>query len=60
MRRLLLPLALAACAPGLPAAIGEPLATTAYPPALDALGTLAEITGEARILALGQPGPGSR
>ena len=60
MRRLLLPLALAACAPGLPPAIGEPLPTVALPPALDELGTLAKLSGEARILALGRPGPGSR
>ncbi|MBA3545219.1 MAG: erythromycin esterase family protein, partial [Nannocystis sp.] len=59
MRRLLLPLALAACAPGLPPAIGEPLPAQAVPPALDAIGALAKISGAARLLALGQPGPGS-
>ena len=59
MRRLLLPLALAACAPSLPPAIGDPLPAQALPPALDDIGTLAKICGEARMLALGQPGPGA-
>jgi len=66
MRRLLLPLALAACAPRLPPATAQALhdrarvfsgdETASAPGELAALAALA---GPARVLALGQPGPGS-
>ncbi len=66
MRRLLLPLALVACAPGLPPATAQGLHERAATFDLEdstsapgELAALAAIAGAARVLALGQPGPGS-
>lgn len=64
MRRLLLPLALAACAPRLPPATAQALAARAHVFAGEAptpaeLEAIVALVGPARVLALGQPGPGS-
>ncbi len=66
MRRLLLPLALAACAPRLPPATAQRLhdGAAVFDPntpasSLGALAALAAVAGPARVLALGEPGPGS-
>jgi erythromycin esterase len=66
MRRLLLPLVLAACAPRLPPATAQRLHDSAavFAPEGPAsppgeLAALAAVAGAARVLALGQPGPGS-
>lgn len=60
MRRLLLPLVLVACAPRLPPATAQRLHDDAAVLGPDgAPGALAALAGPARVLALGQPGPGS-
>ena len=71
MRRLIVPLALVACAPRLSPATAQQLAIAAAAPGSQLAGDdpaapagdlpgLASVVGDARIVGLGQPGPGAR